>query len=616
MIKPWSITTTTRSPYRLRDQLRILNDNFVGLDWTKEAQTNFQISLIQHRLYGYSEENGFSTQFLNGLSDNHKNIFTDFLHTLTLEEAKEIFESKNYKDPSMRGRQSFNPFKKFGFVCFQNKILKLTNFGEYFLSDNYDLSEIFFRSFMKWQLPNPDNTGYKLAEGYDIKPFIGTLHLIKAVNLKWEQLGNDPVGLSKKEFLLFVPTLINFENIDRRAQKIIDLRLTLQGRSKQDQREIFNSFQQSFAADFLGTDNSVKIKKLLGNLRDYGDNAVRYFRLTKLLFIRGNGYYIDLESRRSIEIDSLLDFDNAQSKTFETKEAYINYISDILQPQLPWETNEKYTEITKKLIDDVKTYEDSLQKENTIPENYREMQNDDLKDYIEKLRGYRRSLQDEENHQKSQNTEQIKSYIKDLENIYNFEDRPILLEKLSTLGLNALNDAIKIQPNYPVGDDNEPTFTAPANAPDIECFYEGSNAICEVTMLKGRDQWYNEGQPVMRHLRDFENKYSDKTSYCLFIAPILHRDTINTFWTAVKYEYEGRKQRIVPLSIEHFVSILKILVQIKTENRFLQHSEVFRLYDEILSSSNSFNDSNEWQQNIPTTISLWQESLNLSSIEV
>lgn len=38
------------------------------------------------------------------------------------------------------------------------------------------------------------------------------------------------------------------------------------------------------------------------------------------------------------------------------------------------------------------------------------------------------------------------------------------------MGLNALNDAILIKPNYPVGDDNEPTFTAPANKPDIECF--------------------------------------------------------------------------------------------------------------------------------------------------
>lgn len=321
-------------------------------------------------------------------------------------------------------------------------------------------------------------------------------------------------------------------------------------------------------------------------------------------------FYVDLEPRRSVEIGSLLDYDNAQSQSFETKDEYLDYISDISQPQLPWETTEKYIEIIEKLIDEIKIYEDALNKENAAIENYQEMQSDELKNYIAELRTCRRQLQDEENRKKSQAVEQIEAYIQNLENIFDFDDRPILLEKLSALGLHALNDALKIQPNYPVGDNNEPTFTAPANIPDIECFYESFNAICEVTMLKSRDQWYNEGQPVMRHLREFENKYSDKTSYCLFIAPTIHRDTINTFWTAIKYEYEGRPQKIVPLSIKHFISILKILVQIKTKNKFLKHSEISRLYDEILDSSNSFNDSNEWLQSIPDTISSWQESLS------
>lgn len=609
MKKPWSITTTTRSPYRLREQLRILKDNFVGLEWTRETQINFQISLIQHRLYGHSEDNGFSNQFLLGLSEEHKDFFTDFSRDLTFEEARAIFESKNYTDPSMRGRQSFNPFKKFGFVYLDDGILRVTDFGEYFLSDDYDLSEIFLRSFIKWQLPNPDNSGYKLRDGYDIKPFISTLHLIKAVNSKWEELGNNPVGISKKEFVLFVPTLINFESIDDQAQKVIALRLLQQGKSKREQREIFDNFQRKFVTNFLGTNSVTKTKKLLSNLKDYGDNAIRYFRLTRYIFIRGGGYYIDLESRRSVEIKSLLDFDNAQSMVFATKDEYLNYISDISQPQLPWETKEKYVEIIKNLVQDIEQYESALQRSSVAVRDYQTFQETELKAYIEELRVLRRTLQEEGNHKKSQAVEQVESYIKDLENIFDFEDRPILLEKLSSLGLHALNDALKIQPNYPVGDDNEPTFTAPANTPDIECFYGNFNAICEVTMLTGRDQWYNEGQPVMRHLRDFENKYTDKKTYCLFIAPKIHRDTVNTFWTAIKYEYEGKTQKIVPLSITDFVSVLRTLVKIKSENKFLKHDEISRLYEEIIGLSKSYTDSGEWLKNIPNAISTWQASL-------
>ena len=335
MKKPWSITTTTRSPYRLKEQLRVLVDNFSGFEWTRENQINFQISLIQHRLYGHNEDTGFSQQFLNGLSETHKEIFTDFSHILTFEEAKEIFDSKNYEDPSMRGRQSFNPFKKFGFVRLRKKILEITPFGENFLSNEHDLSDIFFSSFIKWQLPNPDNSGYKLADGYNIKPFIGILHLIRKVNEKSLALGEKNKGISKAEFSLFGPSLVNFNDVDSYAEKIIGLRQKLNGKNKQEQKAIFEQYKKTFAKEFLQSDNPKGVNKLLKNLKDYGDNAIRYFRLTNYIYIRGGGFYIDLEPRRSVEINALLDFDNAQSKTFATKEAYFDYISDIAQPHLP-----------------------------------------------------------------------------------------------------------------------------------------------------------------------------------------------------------------------------------------------------------------------------------------
>lgn len=232
-----------------------------------------------------------------------------------------------------------------------------------------------------------------------------------------------------------------------------------------------------------------------------------------------------------------------------------------------------------------------------------------MKNYIAKLRLCRRQLQDEENYNRSQNVQEIRSYITDLENIFSLDNRPILLEKLSASGLQALNDAQKIQANYPVGDDNEPTFTAPANTPDIECFYESFNAICEVTMLQSRDQWYNEGQPVMRHLRNFEEEHSNKPTYCLFISPKLHRDTGNTFWNAIKYEYEGQKQKIIPLSISHFVLVLNTLLVVKEKKMFLAHSEILRLYDDILNSVDSFANAQDWVASIKNTISAWHERI-------
>ena len=128
-------------------------------------------------------------------------------------------------------------------------------------------------------------------------------------------------------------------------------------------------------------------------------------------------------------------------------------------------------------------------------------------------------------------------------------------------------------------------------------------------MLTGRDQWYNEGQPIMRHLRDFEERNKDKRAYCLFIAPTLHRDTLNTFWFSVKYEYEGKHQRIIPLSIQNFIELLNTLVEIKQKGKFFSHSELNRLYDEILFNSGESINVNEWVEKIPNIILTWQKSL-------
>ena len=433
--------------------------------------------------------------------------------------------------------------------------------------------------------------------------------MIDRVNKKEIARGNESKGISKDEFDIFIPSLVNFRDIDSYAEKIIALRDMVSGKSKSEKRQILNDYTREFAIDFLGTDDAEQVASVINNLDEYGDNAIRYFRLTRYFHIRGGGFYIDLEPRRSVEISNLLAHDNAEARSFASKEEYLDFMSDITQPKLPWETKEKFIEIIEKLLEEVSAYETKLGLVQAHRIAYPTLSATELKSYSEELRVYRRSLQDKENHNLSQDVEKIKEYIVALENIFSAEDKPIALEKYVSLGLNALNDALQIKPNYPVGDDNEPTFTAPANTPDIECFYESHNAICEVTMLTGRDQWYNEGQPVMRHLRDFETKNADKTSYCLFVAPRLHRDTVNTFWTSIKYEYEGTPQKIIPLSIGQFIQLLKALVVIKERGGFLNHMQLSQLFDSIVGQRTVVANATEWLDVIPSVIDTWKTSV-------
>lgn len=574
-----------------------------GGDFDEAGQVKFQTLLIQNRLYKPT-----------GLSEAMLERYDPIKDKMSFEEAQEIFEHMKGRstvlgeDLGFRGRTSVAPLTKMGLAVAKQTSgkIKITDLGNAFLKNEIDIGDVYFRFFIKWQIPNPESTEFSDDGTYNIKPFIGALHLIDRVNKKEIARGNEPKGISKDEFDIFIPSLVNFRDIDSYADKIIALRDMVSGKSKSEKRQILNDYTREFAIAFLGTDDTEKVNKLINNLDEYGDNAIRYFRLTRYFHIRGGGFYIDLEPRRSVEISNLLAHDTAEAKTFTSKEEYLDYISDITQPKLPWETKEKLTEIIEKLIDEVSEYESRLGFSPAHRSAYEAFSEPQLKSYAEELRTYRRTLQDKENHNISQNVEKVKEYITALENIFQEIDKPIALEKYISLGLNALNDALQIKPNYPVGDDNEPTFTAPANTPDIECFYETHNAICEVTMLTGRDQWYNEGQPVMRHLRDFENRNADKISYCLFVAPKLHRDTVNTFWTSIKYEYEGKQQKIIPLSIGQFIELLKALVVIKERGGFLTHTQLSQLYDSIVGKSSVANNAAEWLDEIPSVIDTWK----------
>jgi hypothetical protein len=606
MKKPWSISTTVRNPERLRGFLGVLK-TLEGESFNSINQIKYQILLIQNKLY----------KPIN-LSKEQMQYFDDIEKEMIFSVAEDIFNAQKYEDPAMRGRNSVAPLNKMGLCVAKNTAshVEITSLGKYFLSDDYDLGKLFFLHFLKWQLPNPDSKTFNEKDGFAIKPFIGTLQLIYEVNRKWEGLGKKPIGISKDEFSLFALTLIHYRDIARQAGKVIDFRKQIIKRKNDKEKRAFtNKYKRIFAAEFLETNDNNAINSLLSNLKDYGDNAIRYFRLTRYIHIRGGGFYIDLESRRNVELKKLIETDNASPLDFKNVNEYRSYIADLTKPILPWETDTELQKIATSLKNGTKIYTKKLSSKNIkVPNfNYKDVKNIEtelLKQYIETLRIYMRKLQEIEVQHESQSLDKIIEYINLLKNIHKSKlKKSIELERLATLALNALNDALEIKPNYPVGDDNEPTFTAPANKPDIECFYEKFNSVCEVTMLTSRSQWYNEGQPVMRHVRAFENTYSDKTTYCLFIAPRLHQDTIETFWMAIKYGYKGVNQKIVPISIIQFIKLLEALLEIKKQGRRFKHSELSKLYDNIIRLTNDVKHSEEWIDRIPDTIEDWQKTL-------
>lgn len=561
----------------------------------------FQIRLIKNRQYLNNLDNA---QTFKKLSEKQCDILRNKSREMTFEEAEEIFKAKKYEDPPMRGRQSMSPLVKLGLVYIINNKVTISDVGKKLAKNKIEFDDFIMDSLLKFQYPNPYERGFK---NWNTKPFINTLRLIKKVNERCNELGMNEKGISKYEFGIFALSLKSYKDVDMIVEKIIEFREKCEALREIEREDYVRNYAKNYLKNFKNPEK---------NSFEYTDNMIRYMRLTKYIYIRGKySYtYIDLEPRRMTEINSILETDNGCALEF-TREQWRNYMGVYGTYKLPFETEEKLKKILREITSEIKELEKELNIESSSISIEDECNIDIIKLKIKEHRAYRRELQNQKiKKEYHENTNKIEEAIQALVDIRErnranlVKKYSIELEKWSNVALNIINDSLLIKPNAPVGDDNEPTYTAPPGIADIECYYKDFSAICEVTMLCNRDQWYNEGQPVMRHLRDFENSNTKTPNYCLFIAPSLHPDTINTFFNSVKFQYEGKKQKIIPITINQLIYILETIKVLQEKGKTLKHQAVMKLY-EACSDDEKIEDSIMWRKYIEEQLELWRKEL-------
>uniref|UniRef100_A0A7C3SMZ6 AlwI family type II restriction endonuclease n=1 Tax=Dictyoglomus turgidum TaxID=513050 RepID=A0A7C3SMZ6_9BACT len=589
---PWSISTTVRNPERLRDFLSVLK-RLEGQSFDANNQINYQILLIQERLY----------RPLN-IPLKFRKYYEKPNMQIPFKVAKEIFYTQNYKDPPMRGRQSVNPLNKLGFSIAREGSgpIRITELGNRFLAGDYDIGFIFFKSLLKLQFPNPWSEDFSYQRGFNIMPFIATMHLIYRLNKK-----SSNKGLDKTEFSLFIPTLINVDEINEQIEKILEFR------KEKDKKKYISNFAKKFYGVQKVPDKKIK------NLFDYGDNIMRYFRLTRYFKVTmdpfGHYWRVDLEPSRKVEIELLLNMYDGKAIEFKDANEYLNYLSDITKPTLPWEEIENLKKIALSLrntiIDLIKREDIAIfdNEKEFLNTNIAEFEKKQLEEYISELR--KLNLEVREKLRKIRivsDIEKIKDVINilcDIKKLKKYE--PEHFEKLITEALKIINDEILIKPNYPVDDEGEPISYSPGNRPDIECYYKTFKAICEVTLNTSRFQWIQEGQPVMRHLRDFEIQHKGKEVFCIFIAPQIHNDTYSQFWISVKYEYDGLPQKIIPMTTKQFALLLDVLLQLIKQGKRFSHKELYDLYTQIINITKKLNSFSDWANCIQNVIKEWSQ---------
>jgi len=594
MKKPWSISTTVRNPERLREFLRVLK-RLEGQSFNTNNQIKYQVLLIQERLY----------KPLN-IPLKFRSYYEKPDIEIPYKVAEEIFRAQSYEDPPMRGRQSVNPLNKLGFSIAREGSgpIIITELGNKFLAGDYDIGYIFFKSLLKLQFPNPWSADFSEKEGFNIMPFVAVMHLIDKLNGK-----STKRGLDKTEFSIFVPTLISFDQIDDHVERILEFR-----KEKNKDRYILN-----FAKEFYET-KKVPDKKI-NNLFDYGDNIMRYFRLTRYFKVSMDplGYYwnIDLEPSRKVEIEQLLDMYSGAAFKFKNLTNYLEYLSDITKPALPWEKKDNLEKIAQSLknttvnLIEKGNLQITRDKQEILLTDVQRMSKSQLENYISRLREFNLELKERLKKIKLigdlKRVEEIIVILRDSKKLKKYE--PEQFEKLITEALKIINDEILIRPNYPMDDDGEPVNHSPGNKPDIECYYPTFKAICEVTLNTTKLQWVQEGQPVMRHLRDFEVQHQGDEVFCIFIAPQIHNDTYSQFWISVKYEYNGLPQKIVPLTTKQFAILLETLLNLIKQSKRFSHKELYELYSKIINESKKLTNFSDWAMFVHKTVEEWQHRM-------
>ena len=232
-------------------------------------------------------------------------------------------------------------------------------------------------------------------------------------------------------------------------------------------------------------------------LRETPDDLLRKLRLTQVVSLRGNGYFIDLNHLESEKIDYIIQ-QYSENKDFSVETDLIDYMTYMgqIDSKLSFE-NEVFTE------EQILKREDLLQK--TLSNWSNEMEWDDL---IKEM-GITVSNKTSQN------------------NVLHQIDKPTRMEFLVAIVMKkAMKNAI-VKPNYKFDDEGIPFSHAGGNKADIIVNDGELWSNVEPTISNRRSfQAEHEISSIVEHLFNDIDETGDKNRFALFIAPRVQQAAI------------------------------------------------------------------------------------------
>ena len=565
--------TTVRTPYRLRDALRVLQD-----------------SPLNGNISGHEQENKFSA----------------LLHQKGVVDAPRVEAGENASD---LGRKWRSALSQLGFITPQlTRQSKSGSTDPFLLQAIEDIEELsgrsyeitpnghrlasseiitaqqecFLRAVASYKIPSVIEPRYKMDMFSPLRYILQIMHGLK-------KQGQDS-ALSFQEFALFVQTNIPANGIENTIQKIIEYRvgrIEAKGKVKAYDRNFFEQVSEDTGKAY-GTIAS-----------DYPDVSFRYLKATGIFRRAGRG--IALAPSRA-QLAALLRDEP------EKELSGIQYLQNLWRgAKLPTDNSSSAYSVVRDLVGML----------NARGENYTLPPTDthlpDLENFRHELEA--RLLQlDEQEYADSQagQIDEILAWFKVIPSrgsAKTFDGRAVSIPKgegpaylewivwRAFLAIDSLCNAPWDSRKFQIDQDFLPVHCAPGGGPDMVFEFDNAVIVVEVTLTSSSRQEAAEGEPVRRHVAQYAEK-SEKPVYGLFIAVQIDSNTANTFRSGDWYLSDDSKLSldIIPLTLGDFGTFLA-----SSEGRLSEMPALLRqLLIECRAKANQ--DAPQWKASITSIV--------------
>ena len=456
-----------------------------------------------------------------------------------------------------------------------------------------EIDEIYVRQFACYELPNSLESGFPPGK---LKPFVLFLQVLTILQ------NNNLPGLTKLETGLFLQKFRDHTN--SLANEIVNEILAFRNECANKLPKDIKVIRQKYL-DQLGADTKIDPRSIV---RDYADTTFRYFNLSGLFSRLGDTIIIRTNKREFVNnlLSTELTFLFNDNPILFFKKYYNNDYS------IPTDDIEFSLSEIESLKQGIKNKQHPLLKEAKSLSNTSDLSLVQATRY--KLIEYNNWEREEDYANEQQSDEAVIDILKYLSVLNNvpvlnapeIDDRPAFFEWAvwrSFLAINEIICAVHETRRFPVDQDFFPRNTAPGGGADLVFEFDTYVLVVEVTLTTSHRQMAAESEPVRRHAVQYKLSYPDKDVYCLFVAPTVDNNVVETFRIGVWYNGEEEEfVNIIPMSLTDFITWFETLRYKRFKNidfkNLLDRSLIFRNVR-----------APQWKMSITKEVSEWRKRL-------